>query len=561
MNYVYRKENNNLRKMQMRILQLGILIGIIPPFLIILSPYVGIPSIIAEYSTPLMGLIPLSFAYAVVRHRLLDIEFLVKKSFVYALLTGMIVVFYFMMIHIFGQFLQNITKLSGTFIIILSALFVAIVITPVRERLQSIVDRALYRQTYDYRETLKQFARALNKLIEPDILMDMVLHKICDTMNIEQGFFLIGDSDLQNYTIIKGYPSLSNKPLVPLSDSSLLCQRMKKVKETVLISELEIDDKATNLLLDYTEGIVSVPLLNQDKLSGFIILGRKKSQILYSVEDFELLSILADQVAVSLENGKLHQALTEQERLKHELNIARRIQLKSLPQSEPSIPGMDIHGRSIPATEVGGDYYDYFTVNGKRFGIVLGDVSGKGTSAALYQSKIQGFVRALLLSINSPKELLSQVNRLTFDNIEEKSFATLVAAFIDPIKRSVAVARAGHTPILYYQKQKNSVVKWEPNGIGIALEKGELFNRILKEERKYLKSGDVLLFYSDGLTEAENHQGEEFGEERLVRVFHDYAEQTCTKIVDGVLKEIDLFTQDQSQKDDMTLVVIKFVSV
>jgi sigma-B regulation protein RsbU (phosphoserine phosphatase) len=557
LNHVYRKETNRRRRLQMRILQLGITLGIIPPFLRILSPYLGLPFFIVTYSTPLMGLIPISFAYAVVRHRLLDVEFMVKKSFVYALLTGLIVTFYFMMIHIFGQFLQDITKLSGTFIIIISALFVAIVITPVRERLQRIVDRALYRQSYDYRETLKQFAKALNKLIEPDILMDMVLQKICETMKIEQGFFLIGDGGLQNYTLLKGYPALSTKPIAPLPCSSSLCQTMKKMKETVLISEFEINDKATNILLEYTDSIVAVPLLNQEQLSGFLLLGRKKSETLYSAEDFELLSTLADRVGVSLENGKLHQALTEQERLKHELKIAREIQLKSLPQSEPSILGIDIHGCSIPATEVGGDYYDYFNTHKNQFGIVLGDVSGKGTSAALYQSKIQGFVRALFASIHSPKELLCRVNRLTFENIEEKSFATLVAAFIDPIKRIVVVARAGHTPIFYYQKQKDTVLKWEPKGIGIALDKGSLFNRVLKEEKKILKTGDVLLFFTDGLSEAENQRGEEFGEEQLEKVFQNYVHKSCSEIVEGILQSIQDFVKTQSQKDDMTLVVIK----
>jgi len=557
LHYSYRTEKDQRRRLQMRVLHWGIALGIIPPFLIILSSYFGLPFDIVQYSTPLMGLIPVAFAYAVVRHRLLDVQFLIKKSFVYALLTGMIVGFYFIMIHIFGQFLQDITKLSGSLIIILTTLFVAIVFTPIRERLQGIVDRALYRESYDYRETLKQFARALNKLIEPDILMNMVVTKICKTMEIERGYFLIGDSTLNQYSILKGYPTLPSKPVTSLRASSQLCKKMKESRETFLISDLETIDNETEKVLGYTRSVVAVPLLIQDNLSGFLLLGRKRSETHYSIEDFELLSTLADQVAVSLENGKLHQALTEQERLKHELEIARRIQLNSLPQSGPSISGLDIYGYSLPATEVGGDYYDYFHINGDRFGIVLGDVSGKGTSAALYQSKIQGFIHALVSSVNTPKELLSQVNRLTFKNIEEKSFATLVAAFIDPVKNHITLARAGHTAILFYQKDKNEVIRWEPNGIGIALDKGNLFDKVLEEEKKILKSGDILLFYSDGLSEAENEQGEEYGETQLENTLCAYSNKSSDGIGECIIRSVQEFAGNYPQKDDMTLVVVK----
>ena len=553
----YKNEKNAQLRQQMRVLYWGITIGTVPPFLLILPGELGLNFPYGIYSAPLMGLIPLVFAYAIVRHRMMDIEILVKKSFVYTLLTGFIVGFYFAVVQLIGRFLQDVSGLTGTVVLLVSTLLVAVAFAPARERIQRVVDRAFYREAYDYRETLRQFARALNTLIEPDVLIRDVLQKICDTMHIQCGYFFTVDDDSCDCTNIQSYPESASQEIILLSTDSLFCQKLIEQSRPTYLSEWTDGNTEIKLLQEDLKGVVAVPLVHQDKFLGFIILGEKNSGIPFSTEDIELLATVGDQIAVAYENGRLHRALTEQERLKQELEIARQIQMNSLPQKEPSLPGYDIYGFSMPATEVGGDYYDYLYLPDGRLGIIIGDVSGKGTSAALYMSKIQGFFRALCSTIASPKELLLKVNKLSYEDVEEKSFMTLIAACLHPEEKTITVARAGHLPILFFESKKNVCHRWTPDGMGIALDEGEIFGKALIEERKSLKSGDALLFYSDGLTEAMNKAGEEFGEKRLENVFLEKCHLSSKMMGRAIIDTVNRFTEANPQSDDMTLIIIK----
>ena len=553
----YKRAKGVRLRYQIRILRWGITLGSIPPFLLIIPALLELHFPLGHYSAPLMGFIPLVFAYAIVRHRLMDIEFIVKKSFVYTLLTGLVVGFYFLVVQFMGRFLQDVSGQTETVVLIFSTLFVAILFAPVRGRIQHIVDRAFYREAYDYRVTLRQFTRTLNTLMKPDILMETVLAKLCQTMLISDGYFFLENPVDQSYTVVKEWPSHLEKSVLSIKDDGFLCQMLLEEKTPIFLSELHRLEEQKQMTVELSVGVLAVPLLLQNKLLGFLILGEKLSEIPYSTEDLDLLATLADQVTVALENGRLHRALTEQERMKHELEIARQIQLNSLPQKEPTLSGFDIYGCSIPATEVGGDYYDYLYMPDGRLCLIIGDVSGKGTSAAFYVSQIQAFFRALISTNQALKDLLCRVNSLAFENIEEKSFVTLVAAFIQPDEKSLTLVRAGHTSIFFFQKEKNVLHQWAPPGIALALNEGEIFNRILKEEKKQLARDDVLLFYSDGVTEAINEDGEEFGENRLREVFHNNVDLAAKPLGEAIIKHVNNFAGDQTQGDDITLVVLK----
>ena len=283
-------------------------------------------------------------------------------------------------------------------LLVLSTLLVAVVFAPIRSKLQSIVDRAFYRKSYDYRETLKQFSRKLNTLMQPEVLMSTVLSNLCESMYIQNGCFFVLEEATKTYVPRMGYPALPTESPDSVVSDSPICNLLVRMHAPVILSEFKDLSSEIGMICHRYEGVVAVPLLFRDNLSGFIVLSAKRSEMHYSTEDMELLAALGDQVAVALENGKLHLALSEQQRLKHELELARRIQLNSLPQSHPQVPGFDIFGTSIPAYEVGGDYFDYVDMGKERLGIVLGDVSGKGTSAAFYMSKIQGFIPEMVPS-------------------------------------------------------------------------------------------------------------------------------------------------------------------
>jgi sigma-B regulation protein RsbU (phosphoserine phosphatase) len=255
----------------------------------------------------------------------------------------------------------------------------------------------------------------------------------------------------------------------------------------------------------------------------------------------------------------LHEELSEQERLKHELAIARRIQLASLPQTTPSVNGLDIAGVSIPALEVGGDYFDYLNGVPNEITVIVGDVSGKGTSAALYMSKVQGILRSLHGFGLSPKELFVRANKLLCQDLERKSFVTSLGADFDAATRRLIFARAGHLPLFYYQAQTQRVEKITPKGLGLGLDNHGMFATELEERTIQYEAGDVFLFVTDGVTEAQSDGRGEFGEENVAKILETNFLRNAAQIRDSVINAVKQFAGDNVQHDDLTVVVVKAV--
>ena len=249
--------------------------------------------------------------------------------------------------------------------------------------------------------------------------------------------------------------------------------------------------------------------------------------------------------------------ISERQRLKLELDVARRAQLQMLPQSLPSVPGLDIAAFSEPAREVGGDYFDFFYSDEQHLGFAIGDVSGKGMPAALYMTLLKGAIQSQSTIHRSPKDLLRSINKTFFNAAERNTFVTLLYGTIDVESKVLRFARAGHNPILIHRPLKNDLIFLQPRGLGIGLEKGAIFDRVIEEECFSLQSGDTLIAYTDGLIEARNLRDEEFSQERLdalitAKAFAS-AEELLHRIKEGYLS----FTGRAEPHDDLTCLVIK----
>ncbi len=551
----YRRSRDIQLRQQIRVLAFGLAIGFIPSFLTIIPSLFGAEIVFARYCIPLMGIIPLVFAYAVVRHRLMDIEIIAKKSFVYTLLTGLILGFYFLVVQLAVRFIQNLGGLTGVSLLSLTTLLVTVVFIPLRQKIQHLVDRAFYREAYDYRETLRQFVRSLNTLMDAEVLTKSVLQQICQTMHIGSGFVYLKLKKETAYTMHTQFPESAWPDTHTFSKDHPFIRILSENKNPVPLSEY--GEALHPYFKSWQNTGISVPIGQDQELKGFILLDAKQSQIPFSAEDFDLLATVSGQFAIALENSRLHEDLTDQERIKKELEIARHIQINSLPRTQPVIPGFDIYGCSMPAYEVGGDYYDYLDADAGRLGLVVGDVSGKGTSAALYMSKIQGFFRALAPSENDPRNLLCRINQLAYNSFDDQSFVTLVLAMLNFSENEIEVLRAGHPAPLYYDHRKNGCQLLLPRGLALAMDGGGLFSRILESRKLTLEKGDALLFYSDGILEAENSHAEEFGEKRLESVFTDNVAGSASVLGERVIRTVQDFAAGCHQKDDMTLVVVK----
>ena len=251
----------------------------------------------------------------------------------------------------------------------------------------------------------------------------------------------------------------------------------------------------------------------------------------------------------------------DKQRLEEELRIARQIQMSLLPgEGLVSVPGVRIAALCLPAAEVGGDYYDLLPLGPTRMGVLVADVSGKGTSAALYMAELKGLVLSLSRIYDSPARLLAEANRILSANMDARSFVTMTYAVVDTAARRMRYARAGHNPMIHLQARTGESRILAPAGLGLGLDPGERFEAILEEAEVALESGDFFLFFTDGLSEAMNAGSELFGEGRLRRILEQGQALGSEELRERILEEVRAFVGDALPHDDMTMVVLKVVA-
>ncbi len=291
-----------------------------------------------------------------------------------------------------------------------------------------------------------------------------------------------------------------------------------------------------------------------------------------SVNSHDQLGDLADSfnsMTASVEEALQQKA--EKERLEQELRIARQIQMSLLPQGPLRLDGLSVTAHCEPAREVGGDYYDYFPLVASEqseptgLGIIIADVAGKGTSAALYMAELKGLMLSLSQLHTSPRELLKRANRIIAQHLDARSFITMTYAVVDLYARTLTYARAGHCPLVYLPGGRGQeaggrrVQVQVPDGLvlGLKIDGGERFDSLLEERTIRLGVGDVVLLFTDGVTEAMNAEGEPFGEDRLAALVAEHGDLPFEELRERILREIRAFVGDIALHDDLTIVVLK----
>jgi len=259
----------------------------------------------------------------------------------------------------------------------------------------------------------------------------------------------------------------------------------------------------------------------------------------------------------------------EKKRLEEELRIAHEIQMSLLPQGPLLMPGLSVTALCVPAREVGGDYYDFLPLDDHRVGVLIADVSGKGTSAALYMAELKGLVLSLSEIHASPRQLMITANRIIAKHLDARSFITMTYAVIDLRERTMTYARAGHTPLIYVPGNGASgaggrgdagrarILVPEGMVLGLKLDNGEMFEKILEEETIQLNAGDLYLFFTDGISEAMNVHDDCFGEHRLGELVENHAHLPSDELRERMLREIASFVGEAPQHDDMTMILLK----
>jgi sigma-B regulation protein RsbU (phosphoserine phosphatase) len=277
----------------------------------------------------------------------------------------------------------------------------------------------------------------------------------------------------------------------------------------------------------------------------------------FSQGDFVVFKSIAEQSAFALYNAIIYSMANEKKRLDHDLEIARDIQRILLPAEAPAINGFQISGINVPARQVSGDYFDYIRVDEGRLGVAIADVSGKGVPASLIMAICRSVLRAEAAGNPSPADVLRKVNRQLYPDIKEDMFISMAYLILDHERDGVTLARGGHDAPLLYKRQLQSVTPIKSPGMVLGIDSGNVFDRLTADFAVPLERDDCLVLYTDGVTEALNTEGDEFGLERTIEAVRASVTDGAQAIVKRVIDDVRNFTGSNPQNDDITLIAIR----
>ena len=409
--------------------------------------------------------------------------------------------------------------------------------------------------------SLHKLGRIISAEFDQKKLLQIIMPMVSEVVESNFTWIEIYDKQTDQLNIAATHASIETSQ-IEFNNPSLQQIGLRIIEEqnSFTINNLPHNEQFQDLHLWNKEisSLAASPLIDKAGQIIGILFAAKPQEFGFDPDDITMLEAYANQTAIALENVKLVKNSLSQERMEQELQIAREVQMRLLPQSIPVVGKLQVKSLTINAYEVGGDYYDFYTHGSDTLGLIIGDVSGKGTSAAFYMAETKGIVQSITRTFDSPYDILVNINRILFDSLEKKSFITLLAARIDIRKNQLRFARAGHCPVLHYSHSSGRITVHTPPGMAVGFNRGALFEDLLKEESLALMPGDILAFYTDGLSEAMNKSGDEFGEERLGKIITENATLDMDELKDVIIDSILAFLDGQNLHDDLTLLLVKY---
>jgi len=401
------------------------------------------------------------------------------------------------------------------------------------------------------KDLLLQIVQQLSSSLKLDEVLHMILESLKEVVEFDAGGVFLIDPEsgdiLSLYTF--GYESESG-PSDRLKIGQGLVGSVAKSGEPVIVSDVAADDRYVNSR-DATKSEFAVPIKVNDRTIGVINLESDRLNA-YKPEQLALTSAFASQAAVSIERARLHEQLIAGQKLTEQLHIAREIQESFLPRAHPDITGYDVCGRNIPSFEVGGDYYDFIKIVESQYGIAIGDVAGKGIPASLIMASFRASLIAEIRNNYAIRTICRKVNNLLYESVRPGRFVTAVYGVLDSKNHVFTFANCGHClPILLRADDRVEYLREGGPLLGVA-PKAEYEERPI-----YINPGDVVFFYTDGVSEVFDRDNEELGLDRLIEVVRENRERSSAEILDAVHRAVEQFASPQHVFDDLTMIVVK----
>lgn len=400
------------------------------------------------------------------------------------------------------------------------------------------------------KEVLLEVGKSLSSTLELEEVLKRIIQSVklvvtCDAV----GIFLVAKKtqEVEQFEI-EGYdPTLEADLNLKIGQG--LIGWVAKTGESVIVPDVRKDERYINARLA-TRSEMVVPIKTDGKVLGVFNL---ESNLLnaYAQEDLELLTAFASQAAVAIERARLHKETLEKRKLEEDLKIAREIQKTFLPKEDPSIAGFDISGINISSERVGGDYYDFIPIVENQLGVAIADSSGKGIPASLIMAAFRASLKAEIRNNYTIRTIFNKVNYLLFESLERENYVTAVYGVLDTKSKILTFSNGGHNPPILYRP--NGTIEYLTEG-GIAL--GMFPNSTYEERSIPLNKGEVIVFYTDGTTEAMNEKKEEFGVKRLEEIIRNHRSLPARDLQTKIIDRINEFSGGK-RSDDLTMMVIK----
>ncbi len=400
---------------------------------------------------------------------------------------------------------------------------------------------------------LNELARAIGASLDPQEIIGTIVRKSLRAANAEQGVIHLVDSQANDpmRTLVREMSSSQEHEHFRINQT--LVGWMQLNKKPLLVNSPRSDPRFSGMRWDESiHSLLCVPLMIKSELKGVLTLYNKKDSLQFTDDDQRLLAIIAAQSGQVIENARLNEREKQLLKMQEELRLAARIQIELLPKSAPVIPGYDIAGRSIPAQSVGGDYFDFISIDEQRLALCLGDVSGKGLPASLLMSNVQATLRSHALMGLTAQECATRSNRLLFQSTSPEKFVTLFYAILDLRANILSYANAGHEhPIIL--ASAGSVNRLSTGGIML----GIIDDFPFQDDSVQIKPGDTMVVFSDGVTEAMNGDEVQFGEGRLQETIARHREEDASVLLESIVDAVKSHVGAAPQMDDITILVVK----
>jgi sigma-B regulation protein RsbU (phosphoserine phosphatase) len=566
-------------KRRLRLLYAGTTAAMSPTFLLVLLNSLSgggelekrFPEWLVLAALSLILLFPITLAYTIVVQRALDVRVVLRQGLRYGLATGGIRVLQVLLTFavLWGAITLSLDPSRNRPRKISAIAWGVILVLWVRkgsDKVRTWTDRRFFRESYDAEKVLEGLSDEVRSIVETRPLLERVATRIAESLHVPRVAVLLADGGSFRPAYALGYAGV---PDADLLDTGVTAQRLLHNPEP---SRVYFDDEdswvnSPELTEDERRKLVALapqlllPLSVKEKLLGIISLGEKRSEAPYSGTDLRLLKSVAVQTGLALANAQLTSAMAlevaRSAKMSREVEIAREVQERLFPQRMPNVPGLDCCGRCRTALGVGGDYYDFLALPDGRLGVALGDVSGKGIAAALTMASLQASLRAdATRAGNDIAGLVTRVNQMVYDASAEDRYATFFYAEYNPASRRLVYVNGGHcAPMLFRNLGHGRTVERLDQGGGPVV--GLMPDCPYEQAEVSVAPGDMLVIYTDGISEAMNRELEEWGEDRVMEAVRTCVGLSSEETIVRIMQAADAYAAGAPQHDDMTLVVLR----